>query len=77
MVAVGYEPKGLDGLDIDGGSPKNSTSVRLVQPWNTHSPMLVTLSGIFRLVKPPQPTNAYGPMLVMLLGMVRLVNPVH
>ena len=51
--------------------------VKLVQPSNAQSPILVTLFGIVILVKLVQPLNADSPILVTLFGIVILVKLVH
>jgi hypothetical protein len=50
--------------------------VRLVQPENADSPMLVTPLGMVMLLKPLL-SNAESPILVTLLGIVTLVSPVQ
>lgn len=52
------------------------TLLSLVQSANAKSPMLVTLSGRFMLVR-PQPSNALAPMLVTPSGMVTSVMPLQ
>lgn len=50
------------------------TLVRLLQPSNAVSPMLVTLSGIVTLVKLSHKANDSVPMLVTLFGIVTFVK---
>ena len=61
-----------------GASPRNVTSVRLVQSPKAPKRMLVTLSGIVILVRLVHLRKALNSMLVTLLGiviLVRLVQP--
>ena len=46
--------------------------VRLIQPLNAESPILVTLFGISMLVSPLHPLNATAPILVTLFGISML-----
>ena len=48
-----------------------------LHPQNAPSPMLVTLSGITRLLKEEQPQKASPPMLVTLSGITRLLKEVQ
>jgi hypothetical protein len=47
------------------------------QPEKALAPMVVTLFGIVKEVKPVQLKNADSPMVVTLLGMVTVVTPEH
>jgi hypothetical protein len=58
-----------------GVVPSQMILVKLVQPSNAYSPMVVTLSGMIISVKPVQPQNAPQPMVVTLLGMIISVKP--
>jgi len=51
------------------------TSVKMLQPSNIRSPILVTLLGIVILVKLVQRANARYPMEITLFGIVTLVSP--
>ena len=51
--------------------------VRLVQPANAISPMLVTLLGMVTLARARHSVNAVSPMLVTLSGMVTSVRSVQ
>ena len=50
---------------------------RLEQPWNAHSPIEVTLSGIVMLARLEQRLNAHSPIDVTLSGIVMLVRLVQ
>ena len=56
------------------GGQRFNTLVRLPQPSNVLSPILVTPSGIVTFVRPLQPENAELPMLVTPLPIVTLAR---
>lgn len=64
-------------VPIVGAFPLNIAFVRLVQPENTWSPMLMTLEGMVAFVKPVQRQNARLPMLMTPEGIVMLVRPLQ